>query len=515
MTGVVRIDPKEWLESYHMSSISYQLAHRDLHLEYRILRSLSETKSQNKRMAKSSHFNNEKDNRYLSSVPYLDNMVEVPGEAYMNASWISCCDEPRKLIVCQAPMVATSGAFWKMVAHYHIGMIICLSSEEDSRNDESHADYFIPYWPTFNNNNNKNSLNNNNSNNSINAPTNMTPSSSFSPSENPNNSPPHFKHLAPSKNDSPSSHFSQTITVSQNPNNSNNPTSSLADPQPHKVCPSLAISSSPLSSSNNCVPPLPTNDPSNGISVWTDLLKETTEGLLSYRHIRVIMSPQRPPHTPPASPRVFEDIARADLVHQLNQRIAQQQQKEGDMSSTRNTSAGGSNQQANAQSPLSSLKKRTDVCTCLHNEDHSKNDNNNNNHHQNINPNVTNMCSNNMTEHLSTSKVASPSSSSSSSGFASFCSLAPSLACSLLFPNCTCQRSWSSITCCQFAVSNHSFACPLQLHSPCSLSSTFTCNPPATTTSTATNADSEQLPFHQSCSTGSSWQQTGCAGAAT
>lgn len=44
-------------------------------------------------------------------------------------------------------MVKTSGAFWKMVGYHHIGMIICLSSEEDARNDETHADYFIPYWP--------------------------------------------------------------------------------------------------------------------------------------------------------------------------------------------------------------------------------------------------------------------------------------------------------------------------------------------------------------------------------
>jgi len=125
---------------------------RNLELEFKLLRRLTENQTYTEHFRA---YNPEitKFDRYQSIVPFNHTMVKLPkltedgpdAETYINANYIgsSKLTEPKAFIATQGPLENTIPAFWRMVWHNDISLIIMLCRcKEDKKNVSQSADYW-------------------------------------------------------------------------------------------------------------------------------------------------------------------------------------------------------------------------------------------------------------------------------------------------------------------------------------------------------------------------------------
>jgi protein tyrosine phosphatase len=77
-------------------------------------------------------------NRYNNVFPYDDNIVSLPSNAYINASWIT--DD---YIITQAPIPSSIGDFWEMIEVWKVPIIVMLTDYYENGHLKAHP--YLPY----------------------------------------------------------------------------------------------------------------------------------------------------------------------------------------------------------------------------------------------------------------------------------------------------------------------------------------------------------------------------------
>jgi protein tyrosine phosphatase len=127
----VRVYPEEFMEPVSASDLIHGVS-RDLGLEYRVLRYLTETAEMTERMR---GFDREGRDRYRDIRPYVDNFLTTQDGCYVNASVVG------RVIVGQAPVGKYISEWYSMLIKEKVRYIVCLTVEESS-NRQCHR-----YWP--------------------------------------------------------------------------------------------------------------------------------------------------------------------------------------------------------------------------------------------------------------------------------------------------------------------------------------------------------------------------------
>eukprot|EP00747_Dinoflagellata_sp_TGD_P219033 gnl/TRDRNA2_/TRDRNA2_91204_c0_seq1.p1 gnl/TRDRNA2_/TRDRNA2_91204_c0~~gnl/TRDRNA2_/TRDRNA2_91204_c0_seq1.p1 ORF type:complete len:458 (+),score=36.34 gnl/TRDRNA2_/TRDRNA2_91204_c0_seq1:171-1544(+) len=112
---------QDWLEPISVSALVKGT--RDLNVEFRIIRYLTEGKPA-RRVRRSTGG----ESRDLSAriVPYEEHRLQLPGDAYINASLMPPSADGRVFIAAQGPLQSTVADFWWAVAHHKIRWIVAL-----------------------------------------------------------------------------------------------------------------------------------------------------------------------------------------------------------------------------------------------------------------------------------------------------------------------------------------------------------------------------------------------------
>jgi len=138
----VRVFPDEWKAPIRLSELQQAVTKREIELEYRIVRALTEDDRMQRRC-----YRNETDrdkNRYKDMVPFTDNRVVLPDGAYINASYMVGGDVRNKkaYIASQGPMKSTIGAHWEMIENEHIKCILTIGKLAEGATEK-----IAQYWP--------------------------------------------------------------------------------------------------------------------------------------------------------------------------------------------------------------------------------------------------------------------------------------------------------------------------------------------------------------------------------
>ena len=142
---VVRLYPTEWRLPIPASELQDAIQTRDLNLEYRLLRYLTETPA----MAASMERPDPTRDRYSDRRCYAHNKVTLPNHVeqlpsfYINASFVSSHSDEKGYIATQAPLPHTIEDFFRMITAYNVKSIFCLAGEQECKSGRCH-----PYWPT-------------------------------------------------------------------------------------------------------------------------------------------------------------------------------------------------------------------------------------------------------------------------------------------------------------------------------------------------------------------------------
>ena len=142
---VVRLYPTEWRVPIPSSELKHVLQTRDLNLEYRLLRYLTETPA----MAAGMERPDPRRDRYSDRRCYTHNKVPLPSHVdqvssfYINASFIASPSNERGYIATQAPLPHTIEDFFRMLTSYNVKSIFCLTGEQECKSGRCH-----PYWPS-------------------------------------------------------------------------------------------------------------------------------------------------------------------------------------------------------------------------------------------------------------------------------------------------------------------------------------------------------------------------------
>ena len=140
--STVRVFPDEWKAPLRVSTLPQMIGKRDLELEYRIVRFLTEDDRMHKRL-----YRNEADkdkNRYRDMVPFVENRVLLPNGAYINASYMVNGDGRNKkaYIASQGPLKSTIGAHWEMIEKEHIKCVLTIGKLSEGTTEK-----IALYWP--------------------------------------------------------------------------------------------------------------------------------------------------------------------------------------------------------------------------------------------------------------------------------------------------------------------------------------------------------------------------------
>ncbi|KAF4710079.1 phosphatase, non-receptor type, partial [Perkinsus olseni] len=119
--SIVRVSPAEWKQPVPLDMFEEQLRTRDLALEYRILRYMTETTEMVSRCERGE----EGKDRYRDIIPFKDTRAHVgraEHDRYINASYIrggsSASSRDGGFIAAQAPLQSTALDFWSMILHH-------------------------------------------------------------------------------------------------------------------------------------------------------------------------------------------------------------------------------------------------------------------------------------------------------------------------------------------------------------------------------------------------------------
>jgi protein tyrosine phosphatase len=143
---VVRLHPAEWRAAIRANELESVMETRDIQLEYRLLRYLSETPS---------HFASIRRNdihrdRWADIRCYEHNRVVLPPNVeqvedfYINASFIASPSNPRAFIASQAPLPRTMEDFFRILTAYNVQGIFCLTGDAECDSGKCHR-----YWPSL------------------------------------------------------------------------------------------------------------------------------------------------------------------------------------------------------------------------------------------------------------------------------------------------------------------------------------------------------------------------------
>jgi protein tyrosine phosphatase len=112
------IPVSEYIEEIHK---------RNLDLEFRLMRKLTQTKKHMDYLIPNSPFL-QGFNRYSDVLPYSDTIVKVSSGEYINGNWVSGPTQNNFFIATQGPLQSTRNSFWKIVWEYNIKLIIMISA---------------------------------------------------------------------------------------------------------------------------------------------------------------------------------------------------------------------------------------------------------------------------------------------------------------------------------------------------------------------------------------------------
>jgi protein tyrosine phosphatase len=138
----IRVIPEEWKMPIKLSEFDSVVKARDLELEYRIVRALTE----NDRMTSRLFLNEEskKLNRYREMVPFCENRVLLSDGSYINASYMPAADgsHKRAFIASQGPLAHTIGDQWDMIWNEGICAVFTIGNLNEGRKEK-----IAQYWP--------------------------------------------------------------------------------------------------------------------------------------------------------------------------------------------------------------------------------------------------------------------------------------------------------------------------------------------------------------------------------
>lgn len=138
----VRVYPEEWRVPIPFGVFRSELKTRDIELEYRILRFLTE----NKKMVHRLHQGQHSKDRYRDILPFSENRVHLtPFPDYVNASWMPNFDgsNPKAFIACQGPLTSTLGDHWDMILENNVKAVFAIGSVAEGKTEK-----FAVYWPS-------------------------------------------------------------------------------------------------------------------------------------------------------------------------------------------------------------------------------------------------------------------------------------------------------------------------------------------------------------------------------
>ena len=114
---------------------------RDLELEFRLLKKITETKEHAQMLCENSP-ETMSENRYPDVLPYRDTIVRLVSGAYINADFVdgSTSDTESLFIVTQGPLPSTKTKFWDMVWEYDVALVVmsCLILESGQEKCEQY-----------------------------------------------------------------------------------------------------------------------------------------------------------------------------------------------------------------------------------------------------------------------------------------------------------------------------------------------------------------------------------------
>ncbi|CAD8205399.1 unnamed protein product [Paramecium octaurelia] len=130
---------------------SQELLKRDLEMEFRLLRRLTETQYHNDNLF-DFHPDVQRLNRYNNIIPFKHSIVKLKSEgdeeenlkeSYINANFINLINGKERMIVAtQGPLLSTFGHFWKMIVQENMSMIVMLCNLKENQRAQCEQ-----YWP--------------------------------------------------------------------------------------------------------------------------------------------------------------------------------------------------------------------------------------------------------------------------------------------------------------------------------------------------------------------------------
>lgn len=109
-----------------VSFFSIESQKRNIDLEFRLMRKLTQTKRHLEYIIPNSPFL-QKFNRYNDVLPYSDTIVKVSSGEYINANWISGPTSDNAFIASQGPLEITRNSFWKIIWEHDVKLIIMMT----------------------------------------------------------------------------------------------------------------------------------------------------------------------------------------------------------------------------------------------------------------------------------------------------------------------------------------------------------------------------------------------------
>ena len=137
----VRVNPAEWQVPLVLGEFEIFLRTRDLELEYRILRVLTEDANMIARLFRSEPTKD----RYRDIHPFFENRVVLEGGGYVNASFMPSHDGlvEKAYIACQGPLNGTMRDHWAMVWENSVHAIFAIGHLR-----EGGVEKCVKYWPS-------------------------------------------------------------------------------------------------------------------------------------------------------------------------------------------------------------------------------------------------------------------------------------------------------------------------------------------------------------------------------
>jgi protein tyrosine phosphatase len=139
----VRVFPDEWRAPLRVADLASLAKARDLALEYRILRVLTETDRMQAREFREE--SSRAKNRYRDMVPFCENRVLLSDGSYINASYMKNFDQsnPKRFIASQGPLTSTIDDHWDMVWTEGVRTILTIGKLAEGTTEK-----IALYWPT-------------------------------------------------------------------------------------------------------------------------------------------------------------------------------------------------------------------------------------------------------------------------------------------------------------------------------------------------------------------------------